>query len=236
MNTFILESEDFDFLMSEDCQMFMYEAAPKVKESFFKRAIAKIKAMLQKISDFITSESTKKRAEKLKSTIDKNPELAKQRVQIEDYESSYKLGESTLQKIEKAKTKEEVDTMTTEYQKRRKKRKKITITVAALVAIITGRSLYVKARNRMNVLDKEAKSALEAYNLCMDAINLIPDDFPDKSSNVDFFQKYANKSKKEYDQAIAKQKSASVIGFMAQDLRDMISVPFYILSKVQLNK
>lgn len=163
MNTFVLESEDFDFLMSEECQMFMYEAAPQVKKSFLKRTIDKIKEMFRKIRNFVSSSSAKQQAEKLKNAVDENPEFAQQRIQMEDYESSYKLGKSALKKLEKAKTKEEAERILVEYQRQRKTRKNIAVTVGALATLVVGGTLFKRASARMLELEKELPKLREEY-------------------------------------------------------------------------
>lgn len=175
MNTFVLESEDFDFMMSEECQMFMYEAAPQVKKSFLKRTIDKIKEMFRKIRSFVSSSSAKQEAEKLKNAVDENPEFAQQRIQMEDYESSYKLGKSALKKLEKAKTKEEAERILAEYQQQRKKRKKLAIKVGAVVTLIAGGTLFARACARMNELEKELPELKKDYYAATDIFKTVYD-------------------------------------------------------------
>lgn len=163
MNTFVLEFEDLDFMVSEECQMFMCEASTQVKKSFIKRTVDKIKEMFQKIRNFASSSAAKQQAEKLKNEIDKNPEFAQQHIQMEDYETSYKLGKSALKKLEKAKSKEEAERILAEYQRQRKTRKKIAITVGALATLVVGGTLFKRATARMSELEKELPKLREEY-------------------------------------------------------------------------
>lgn len=147
--------EDLDFLLSEDCQNFMYEASAQVKQSFLSRIATKIKTMFQKIRNFFTSSAAKKQAEQLKNAVDENPELAKQKIQIEDYESQYKLGKRALAKIKKAKSKEEADQIVAQYQASRKRRKIVTITVGAALATVVGGTLYARAKTKMAEIEED---------------------------------------------------------------------------------
>lgn len=149
------EDEDLDFLLSEDCQNFMYEASAQVKQSFLSRIATKIKTMFQKIRNFFTSSAAKKQAEQLKNAVDENPELAKQKIQIEDYESQYKLGKRALAKIKKAKSKEEADQIVAQYQASRKRRKIVTITVGAALTAVIGGTLYARAKTKMAEIEED---------------------------------------------------------------------------------
>lgn len=157
------EDEDLDFLLSEDCQNFMYEASEQVKQSFLSRIATKIKTMFQKIRNFFTSSAAKKQAEQLKNAVDENPELAKQKIQIEDYESQYKLGKRALAKIKKAKSKEEADQIVAQYQASRKRRKIVTITVGAALTAVIGGTLYARAKTKMAEIEEDLPYARLDY-------------------------------------------------------------------------
>lgn len=157
------EEEDLDFLLSEDCQSFMYEASEQVKQSFLSRIATKIKTMFQKIRNFFTSSAAKKQAEQLKNAVDENPELAKQKIQIEDYESQYKLGRKALAKIKKAKSKEEADQIVAQYQASRKRRKIVTITVGAALTAVIGGTLYARAKTKMAEIEEDLPYAKLDY-------------------------------------------------------------------------
>ena len=179
------EEEDLDFLLSEDCQNFMYEASAQVKQSFLSRIATKIKTMFQKIRNFFTSSAAKKQAEQLKNAVDENPELAKQKIQIEDYESQYKLGKKALAKIKKAKSKEEADQIVAQYQASRKRRKIVTITVGAALTAVIGGTLYARAKTKMAEIEEDLPYAKLDYLKASKKYSEVSRDNAKKRKNIE---------------------------------------------------
>lgn len=180
------EEEDLDFLLSEDCQNFIYEASAQVKQSFLSRIATKIKTMFQKIRNFFTSSAAKKQAEQLKNAVDENPELAKQKIQIEDYESQYKLGKRALAKIKKAKSKEEADQIVAQYQASRKRRKIVTITVGAALTAVIGGTLYARAKTKMAEIEEDLPYAKLDYLKASKEHSEIVRDNAKKRQNIEY--------------------------------------------------
>jgi hypothetical protein len=106
------------------------------KGNFITRAIAKVKQigenLKKRITEFFMGKKLKNKADAIDKAVENNPELKNKKVQVLDTKDRDKLTMDTVNKVDKAKTSDEVTKIMEDYKRKRNK-----IIAAASVSVLT---------------------------------------------------------------------------------------------------
>lgn len=134
---------------------FYEEASPEKKAGIFQTLIEKLKALGEKITkfftDFFTSIKGKAFKEKAVDAVKADKALANKKIEVLDQKRIIKFTKTYQDKINNAKTEEEVDAIVADYEKKRNKAG--IFAVAATVAAAVG-AYVVHANNHVKMCDE----------------------------------------------------------------------------------
>ena len=160
----IITYDDMDTLFSEDTMVFMEKASAPVKKSYISKMFEGVKALVEKVSRFISDVAAKITGKKVNEVIKKNPKLGGKKVSIKKYNESVKAGNDALAKLKKAKTPGECKRVRDEYDRKRKKILAVTATVTVATIAASAGALALHNRNL-----KKVAAGLQAHQIAYDS-------------------------------------------------------------------
>lgn len=147
-------------------------------KSFIKKIVDKIKKVIQNIIDKITQFFNKNKIEKI---VKDNPDLKNVEIDIPDYEKISKEADTTMKKIDKAESKEEVSNLVDKFKSNKKKiiaGAGLTLTLSASLLII--KKIKNKNNDKRRELDRIFKEAMNSDDILMQKtlgkLNIISDE------------------------------------------------------------
>ena len=147
-------------------------------KSFIKKIVDKIKKVIQNIIDKITQFFNKNKIEKI---VKDNPDLKNVEIDIPDYEKISKEADVTMKKIDKANSKEEVNTLVDKFKSNKKKiiaGATLTLTLSSSLLII--KKIKNKNNDKRRELDRIFKEAMNSDDILMQKtlgkLNIISDE------------------------------------------------------------
>ena len=147
-------------------------------KSFMKKIVDKIKKVIQNIIDKITQFFNKNKIEKI---VKDNPDLKNVEIDIPDYEKISKEADVTMKKIDKANSKEEVNTLVDKFKSNKKKiiaGATLTLTLSSSLLII--KKIKNKNNDKRRELDRIFKEAMNSDDILMQKtlgkLNIISDE------------------------------------------------------------
>lgn len=159
--------EDSDFLFSEPCITFMEAQSKPVKKSFFRRLLAQLDAIIEKIRQLIYNTTFHKQVDQLQEEIKKHPKLARVKVKIDDNDKAWFMGKRAIDEINRAQSKSEIDAIVNRHHQ---KMSKVAVgTTITLGALVTGAWLTTRIKKSKSDL-KSLQDASKHYNGIADAV------------------------------------------------------------------
>lgn len=134
------------------------------KKGFFQTLIEKIQSIIttiqKKISEFFSSVTTKDKLDKAEKAIKENPELAKTKVKLNDYNELDELNRTTLREISQATTSDRIAEKMIKYKKQRNS----ILAKGTVVVISLGAALVLVTKNKNDKIKSlnEQKESVEA--------------------------------------------------------------------------
>lgn len=170
-NGIILESAQ---LLCEDAQDQFSTKSKSVVEKFFDAVSAFIKTITSKISQRIAEKKTEKNLKAIQDEINKNPELARERIEVFDLNTMSKAQQDHFVRVQRILNKQKSGRPLTEKEEEelvkfanddysKASKAKVLVPVSVAVAAIGGTLAYCKASGKsLNDLASDAKNSINA--------------------------------------------------------------------------
>lgn len=170
-NAIILESVQ---LLCEDAQAQFSAKSKSVVEKFFDAVSTFIKTITSKISQHITEKKTERNLKAIQDEINKNPELAREKIEVFDLNTMSKAQQDHFVKVQRILNKQKSGRPLTEKEEEElvkfanddyssSSKAKVLVPVSVAVAAIGGTLAYCKASGKsLNDLASDAKNSINA--------------------------------------------------------------------------